>query len=77
MQPLAIKFIELLESKQLLSDDVIIELRRQVAESKVKLSPELISQTVGRQRALDQVSSDAISCRTSHRSPGDDIHKWS
>lgn len=43
MQPLAIKFIELLESKQLLSDDVIIELRRQVAESKVKLSPELIA----------------------------------
>ncbi|MFO0943552.1 MAG: PQQ-binding-like beta-propeller repeat protein [Pirellulales bacterium] len=43
MQPLAIKFIELLESKQLLSDDVILELRRQVAESKVKLSPELLA----------------------------------
>lgn len=43
MQPLANKFIELLESKQLLSDEVIVELRRQVAESKVKLSPELIA----------------------------------
>jgi outer membrane protein assembly factor BamB len=43
MQPLANKFIELLESKQLLSDDVIVELRRHVAESKVKLSPELIA----------------------------------
>lgn len=43
MQPLANKFIELLESKQLLSDDVLVELRKHVAESKVKLSPELIA----------------------------------
>lgn len=43
MQPLAQKFIQLLESKQLLSDEVILEIRRQVAESKVKLSPELIA----------------------------------
>jgi outer membrane protein assembly factor BamB len=43
MQPLAKKFIELLESKQLLSDEVIVELQRQVAESKAKLSPELLA----------------------------------
>ena len=43
MQVLAKKFIELLESQQLLSPEVTDELRRQVAESKTKLSPELLA----------------------------------
>ncbi len=43
MQTPAKKFIDLLESQQLLSDDIVVELRRQVAESKTKLSPELLA----------------------------------
>ncbi len=43
MQIPAKKFIDLLESQQLLSDDIVEELRRQVAESRTKLSPELLA----------------------------------
>ena len=43
MQKLAHQFIDLLESQQLLSPEILEELRRQVAESKTKLSPELLA----------------------------------
>ncbi|MEZ6137310.1 MAG: hypothetical protein R3C53_20675 [Pirellulaceae bacterium] len=43
MQNPAKKFIDLLESQQLLSEEIVSELRRQVAESKSKLSPELLA----------------------------------
>ncbi|GAB5403629.1 MAG: PQQ-binding-like beta-propeller repeat protein [Aureliella sp.] len=43
MRPQAKQFIELLVSKQLLAPEIVEELNRQVAESKNKLSPELIA----------------------------------
>lgn len=43
MQKLAHQFIDLLDSQQLLSPEILDELRRQVAESKTKLSPELLA----------------------------------
>ncbi len=43
MQPQAKQFIDLLESQQLLSPDVLDELRRQVAESKTRLTSELLA----------------------------------
>lgn len=43
MQRQALQFIEQLESQQLLSPEIVEELHRQVAESKTKLSPELLA----------------------------------
>lgn len=43
MQVSAKQFIDLLESQELLSDDVLQELRRQIAESKTRLTPELLA----------------------------------
>lgn len=43
MQQQAKQFIDLLESQQLLSPDVLDELRRQVAESKTRLTAELLA----------------------------------
>ncbi len=43
MQQQAKQFIDLLESQQLLSPDVLDELRRQVAESKTRLTSELLA----------------------------------
>jgi outer membrane protein assembly factor BamB len=43
IQPQAKQFIDLMERQQLLSPDVLDELRRQVAESKTRLSSELIA----------------------------------
>ncbi|HBE72165.1 MAG TPA: hypothetical protein DDW52_28860, partial [Planctomycetaceae bacterium] len=43
MRPQAKQFIELLVSKQLLAPEIVEELKRQVEESKSKLSPELIA----------------------------------
>ncbi|MEM7473756.1 MAG: PQQ-binding-like beta-propeller repeat protein [Planctomycetota bacterium] len=43
MQERANKFIEILESEDLLSPDILDELRKQVRESKTKLKPELLA----------------------------------
>lgn len=43
MQQLAKQFIDNLEAKHLLSPDIVEELRRQVAESKTRLTPELLA----------------------------------
>ncbi len=37
------KFIDLLEEQGLLDEDIIVELRRQVAESRTRMTPEIIA----------------------------------
>ncbi|RMF43596.1 MAG: serine/threonine protein kinase, partial [Planctomycetota bacterium] len=43
MQQKATQFIDLLERKQLLAPEIVEELRRQVAEAKTRLTPELLA----------------------------------
>ena len=43
MKVSAKKFIDTLESQELLSPDIVAELRRQVAESKTRLTPQLLA----------------------------------
>jgi len=72
MQKLANRFIELLEQRQLLSAEVIVELRRQVSESNVLLPPELLARLLVENGHLTKFQASKLIAEISSTPSGSD-----